>query len=785
MNDYSQVGIIGQEGELVVGGIGVFAGYLGRNDLTMKALVEINGELFYRTGDLVRMDSNGLLHYQGRKDHQIKLHGQRIELGEIERCLLNNASISGCVVMKWGDDHLIAYVQTSTIDDDELREHCQSRLPPHMIPSIFIRLDKLPLNANGKIDRKLLPSPTLSIRSPMSLENNAPLLTSENDIEVMVHHIWCDIFQQKQISVDANIFTIGGHSLLLMQLYQLYKTTFHLKTNIFSIVDLFQHPTIIDHARLIHQTIGIKEQIDDNWSSLYLIQGKGTKTSLITVTPTLYFFVARASFAQERIILDEQIRFSSTDNNNMYVIPLLYRISPSTNHRSITRLHHAFQAVIVKHSILRSALYLDTNGVIIQHCLDPRIIVDNTKPYSFSILNLGDDDNHNIGATINKISRNPDLFDLSKGHVICCHILRQYHSNNDDLLTSDDMILINIHHSVFDGASTSIFLRDLCLAYDNDCFFPIDDNSLQYVDFSVHERLMDMTSSREFWRSQLDGYNLNHHVSWPVDRYRSPGDQRSGLAAVAEISFDKNVSISFLNYASTHQVTPFQLGLATFYAFLFKLNHGQTDLCISSINANRYRSELQNMIGMFVATLPYRLQLDPYWSFDELVKDVREKCLSILEHSHCPLQNILGNLHLDQSNALFLQTMFDFITVSSNANALSINSTSLAEVPMEHPFSVAKFDFSMTFVCNSTSDDDILSCSFVCSGDLFEETSVTLIARRFQYVFKQLFSMNSCAKEMNGPIVLINKVSLILPEEADEIKTVVFFTLENADNEGM
>ena len=107
------------------------------------------------------MDHNGLLHYQGRKDHQIKLHGQRIELGEIERCLLNT-SISACVVMKWGDDHLVAYVQTSDMNEEQLREHCQSHLPPHMIPSIFMILEKLPLNANGKIDRKRLPSPNFS-----------------------------------------------------------------------------------------------------------------------------------------------------------------------------------------------------------------------------------------------------------------------------------------------------------------------------------------------------------------------------------------------------------------------------------------------------------------------------------------------------------------------------------------------------------------------------------------------------------------------------------------------
>ncbi|CAF4293824.1 unnamed protein product, partial [Adineta steineri] len=106
INQYSQQSIANQDGELFIGGVGIFPGYLGRDDLTAKALVEIDGQLFYRTGDLVKLDNNGLLRYQGRKDHQIKLHGQRIELGEIERCLLNITSISACVVMKWNDDYL-------------------------------------------------------------------------------------------------------------------------------------------------------------------------------------------------------------------------------------------------------------------------------------------------------------------------------------------------------------------------------------------------------------------------------------------------------------------------------------------------------------------------------------------------------------------------------------------------------------------------------------------------------------------------------------------------------
>ena len=247
---------------------GVFAGYLGRDDLSNKALVQINHQLFYRTGDLVRIDNNGLLHYRGRKDHQIKLHGQRIELGEIEQCLFNT-SISACVVIKWNNDHLVVYVQTSHLNENQLRQHCQSHLPPHMIPSIFIILDKLPLNANGKVDRKLLPSPHFSHLSPTHLTTTIEHKSPRNEIELRVHHIWCDLFQQQQqqISIDANIFSIGGHSLLLMQLFHRYKTEFHLQTNTLSIADLFQHPTILDHAQLIHRNVNNQQTTDHcHWS---------------------------------------------------------------------------------------------------------------------------------------------------------------------------------------------------------------------------------------------------------------------------------------------------------------------------------------------------------------------------------------------------------------------------------------------------------------------------------------------------------------------------------------
>ncbi|CAF4195709.1 unnamed protein product, partial [Adineta steineri] len=251
MNQYLQSSTIAQEGELYVGGAGVFAGYLGRDDLTAKALIEIDSELFYRTGDLVRMNNNGLIHYQGRKDYQVKLHGKRIELGEIERCLLNITSISACVVMKWKDDYLVAYVQSSHINEQELRQHCQSHLPPHMIPSIFIILDKLPLNQNGKVDRKLLPSPDFSL--PTGKHDG---IVPRNTLEQQLQDIFSQAFHIESPHVEVSFGQLGGTSLNAILALTLIRQQICNKVDIGL---LFNNPSIRQLAQAIKPLLVFEE----------------------------------------------------------------------------------------------------------------------------------------------------------------------------------------------------------------------------------------------------------------------------------------------------------------------------------------------------------------------------------------------------------------------------------------------------------------------------------------------------------------------------------------------
>jgi hypothetical protein len=158
--------------------------------------------------------------------------------------------------------------------------------------------------------------------------------------------------------------------------------------------------------------------------------------------------------------------------------------------------------------------------------------------------------------------------------------------------------------------------------------------------------------------------------------------------------------------------------------------------------------------------------------------------LSIFEHSHYPLQHILADTHLKQSNVEFLETTFDFFNISSNIDQFSFDGTTLVQVPLSQSSEVAKFDFMLKFGYDSALNDGKLSCHFICSRDLFDEKTVTNMARKLEHLLVQIFSKFS-ASDNDQSIITISKLSLILPEEAKEMHGVLFHRLPNILNEGM
>ncbi|HEU5227239.1 MAG TPA: phosphopantetheine-binding protein, partial [Ktedonobacteraceae bacterium] len=179
------------------------------------------GERMYQTGDQGYFREDGSIKFVGRRDHQVKIRGMRVELQEIEIVLLKHANIKEAIVVvqEAADDlkRLVAYVistdSTQPLSPEEVREYVRERLPNYMVPSFILMLESFPLNANGKVDRQQLPSPT-SAREYTEVE----LVQPEGPVEEALVEIWIDILGVASLSTLDNFFDLGGHSLTATQL---------------------------------------------------------------------------------------------------------------------------------------------------------------------------------------------------------------------------------------------------------------------------------------------------------------------------------------------------------------------------------------------------------------------------------------------------------------------------------------------------------------------------------------------------------------------------------------
>jgi amino acid adenylation domain-containing protein len=266
---------IGVAGELHIGGIGVARGYHGRPELTREKFVadpfDSTGKgRLYKTGDLARYLADGNIEYLGRIDHQVKIRGFRIELGEIETVLLQHADVRECVVVAdddaSGTKRLVAYLSPAAgriLLSSELRQFLNGKLPDYMCPALFVVLETLPLNANGKVDRKRLPKPGLE-SSPLEdyLPPNSPL-------EQQIARIWSEVLGVSRVGLSDNFFHLGGHSLFASQVISRIREQFQIEI---PLLRIFERPTLGDLALSVDElrgtsmgveTAGI-ERVDDS-----------------------------------------------------------------------------------------------------------------------------------------------------------------------------------------------------------------------------------------------------------------------------------------------------------------------------------------------------------------------------------------------------------------------------------------------------------------------------------------------------------------------------------------
>ena len=245
----------GEPGEIYIGGEGLARGYLNRSDLTAERF-HASGDVccarLYRSGDLGRSRPDGVIEFLGRVDNQVKIRGFRIELEEIEIALTGYAGVREAVVVaretSATEKQLVAFIVCNTdVQIDALRSYLQAKLPEYMIPSFIFSRDEMPLNPNGKVDRR-----ALLLAIPSAPDHAAEFVQPATENEAKVAAIFQDVLQLERVGVDNNFFDLGATSLQLIRAHSRLQSVFKSELKI---VALFQHPTV----RTLAEFLGEKE----------------------------------------------------------------------------------------------------------------------------------------------------------------------------------------------------------------------------------------------------------------------------------------------------------------------------------------------------------------------------------------------------------------------------------------------------------------------------------------------------------------------------------------------
>lgn len=252
---------LGVEGEICVAGRGVGRGYLNQPELTHNQFIQtsvhgLSSSRSYRTGDLGRWLSDGTLEFLGRIDEQVKIRGYRIELGEIENTILKSKHVAACaVVVKKNRNHtvyLASYVAPlGNFDKNEVESFLKSRLPEYMIPTVWVTIESLPLTANGKLDKKALPSID-------DIELTNYYVAPSTQVEIRLASVWRDLLRTERIGIDDNLFELGADSISTMLIVSRAKQFgYRLKPR-----DIFEYPTIREQAVVVSSSAPVSKNKD-------------------------------------------------------------------------------------------------------------------------------------------------------------------------------------------------------------------------------------------------------------------------------------------------------------------------------------------------------------------------------------------------------------------------------------------------------------------------------------------------------------------------------------------
>lgn len=716
LNKNLHVQPINVPGELYVYGKNVSLGYLGNNELTNKSFVKLNDEIFYKTGDLGYFDYDGNIHFLGRNDYQIKIRGHRVELGEITNTLnkLDLIETAFTMISNVNNKSVIcSYVvlknkelaKTSNYIY-ELKKKLNEYLPYYMIPTYFIALDELPINLSGKVDKSKLP--VIDINK-FYTTNTIP----SNETEKFLQNKLLEILNLDKLSTQDNYFDFGADSLSCIKL--IAEISNNLGIDI-KISDLFENNTIKQLAEFINMK-----------------QNKKQINHLSKAQDKEYYDL---SSAQKRVYYGSYILDSSSVSYNLPGGIFMDKIP------DIERLETCFKKLIERNESLRTYFEIE-NGVPVQKiCKDFNFKID--------IINATDDNINNYFVDFVK------PFDLSKAPILRVRLIR--------LLDNTALLLFDTHHIISDGTSMQILIRDLCKLYNGEELEPI---KFTYKDYSEWEnsnlKSGALDESKEFWLSKFE--DDIPVLNLPYKHPRSAKKSFKGAKVYKTLNKDFTKKINSL--CKELQVTPYMFLLGAYYILLSKYST-QTIIVIGSPVIARENSDTQNIMGMFVNTLPLKFHVHFRKTFSEYMEYLKDMCLKAFEHQAYPFNEIVNNLNITRDASR--NPLFDVLFTYQNEGNPAVNLNGINSTYYIPDSKIAKFDLSLEAI----PENDKINLSFEYSSNLFTNSFINTMANHYLKILEdvvnnpeiELFNIDMLyQKEKNKILVDFNKSEIDYPKE--------------------
>lgn len=633
-----QLTSIGVPGRLYIGGAGVARGYLNQPDLTASVFVDDPfraGQRMYDTGDYARWLPDGTLEFLGRKDTQVKVRGFRIEIEEIEEALRTIPDVKqAAAALKQDFDNnpvLCAYyIADKPLAERVLRVELAEKLPDYMLPTYFLKIEAIPLNQNGKIDRTQLPQPKPSVQEEITLPGT--------ELEQKLHALWCEILNlpADEVGTNSNFVALGGHSLIAIFLISRIHKEFEVEI---SITDFFKEATIK----------GLAEYIEHADNKEFI--------SIKPADPRPYYPL---SSAQNGMFVLQQLEASGVVYNTPALVWLIGDVE-------LGRLEEAFRKLIMRHDSLRTSFVL-FNGEPIQ------IIRDSAPLFS---IEYHECDEAGVREIVRGFMRPFDLSIAPILHVGLIKVAPQKH-----------LLMVEMHHIVTDAVSMDLMVSDLIHLYG---YETLPELRLQYKDYAVWQQSeayqTSLARQRAFWLNELAGDLpvLDLPLDFPRPRFQSfEGDTIKFTVGPDETSILKQL-------ADHTNSTLYVVLVAVLNVFLSKITR-QEEILIGTPVAGRRHADLQQIVGVFINTLVLRNFPTPDLSFMSFLEEVKTRTFNAFDSQDFAFEELVETIYTKRDlsrNALF-DVMFELETI--DPHRVAIPGVKLEPFAIEE--TVAKFDLT-------------------------------------------------------------------------------------------